>query len=151
MPRTERSDGAAAGNRRRLPEGTEHVVVIDETGGRAQATAPAYRVPATRLAQYDDVDLSEYVDEDEDPESVTVYFEPGDELPLPVAAAGRTVPTRIGSRASTRVGTASTVAAPRRTRVSGSGKQREVSAKWPTSRGPAWGTGTSPARVLAKR
>ncbi|GAB6863265.1 hypothetical protein ACFR97_17610 [Haloplanus litoreus] len=88
MPRTERSDGAAAGNRRRLPEGTEHVVVIDETGGRAQATAPAYRVPATRLAQYDDVDLSEYVDEDEDPESVTVYFEPGDELPLPVAAAG---------------------------------------------------------------
>lgn len=79
MPRTESST---------LPEGTEHVVVIDPTGGRTKATAPEIRVPATRLEQYDDVDLSEYVDEDEDPGNVTVMFEPGDELPLPVAADG---------------------------------------------------------------
>jgi hypothetical protein len=47
-------------------------------------------MPASRLQQYDDVDLSEYVDDDNDEpiEKVTVVFEPGDEIPVPVAADG---------------------------------------------------------------
>lgn len=89
MPRAEHSDAPSTDRERpSLPEGTEHVVVVDPTGGPSQAAAPEIRVPATRLEQYDDVDLSEYVGEDEDPGNVTVLFEPGDELPIPVAADG---------------------------------------------------------------
>lgn len=90
MPRTERSRPSPSSDdgRPSLPEGTEHVVVIG-SGDNAWGSNPdEYRVPAVRLARYDDVDLSEYVDEDEDPENVTVFFEPGDELPLPVARDG---------------------------------------------------------------
>jgi len=86
MPRAERSDRPSHSDDSRpsLPEGTEHVVVLEQPN----RTAPEYRVPAQRLAEYDDVEISEYVDEDENPESVTVLFEPGDELPLPVARDG---------------------------------------------------------------
>ena len=67
-----------------LPEGTEHVVVT----AQPDASAPEYRCPATRLQEYDDVDLADHVADDEDPETVTVLFEPGDELPLPLARDG---------------------------------------------------------------
>jgi len=67
-----------------LPEGTAHVVVLEQPNRQA----PEYRMPANRLQRYDTVDVEEYIDADEDPEEVTVLFEPGDELPLAVAADG---------------------------------------------------------------
>jgi hypothetical protein len=67
-----------------LPEETEHVVVKEQPNRQA----PEYRMPASRLQQYDDVDLSEYVDDEEKIEKVTVVFEPGDEIPVSVAADG---------------------------------------------------------------
>lgn len=67
-----------------LPEGTEHVVVQEQPNRQA----PEYRMPAARLQQYDGVDVSEYIDDEDDVEGMTVIFEPGDEIPLAVAADG---------------------------------------------------------------
>lgn len=89
MPRAERSDrSTSSDDRPSLPEGTEHVVVLGHNHTVSGKNPNEYRCPAARLARYDDVDVSEYVDEDEDPENVTVVFGPGDELPLPLAADG---------------------------------------------------------------
>lgn len=90
MPRSESSNRPTSSDDARpsLPEGTEHVIVTGRSGNAWGSNPDEYRVPAARLAEYDGVDVSEYVDEDEDPDDVTVFFEPGDELPLAVAKDG---------------------------------------------------------------
>lgn len=91
MPRTEHSDQPSVeseAERPDLPEGTERVVVLEHNHNAWGKNPNEYRCQGSRLAQYDDVDFEEYVDEDEDPENVTIIFGPGDVLPLPLAADG---------------------------------------------------------------